>query len=567
MVNIFWDVSLAVLVAALCGILAHLLRQPAIIGYLVAGILLGPMAFGLITDADTIVLLSELGVAFLLFIVGLELDIRKVRSLGAVALITGIGQVVFTSLVGYYLLAWAGMDATSALVLSFGLTLSSTVLVIKLLSDKNQINTLHGRIVLGILIIQDFIAVVGIALLSGAGTVDPSTLMLLGLKGAVLFTATVALGLTILPQLFRFISRSQELLLIGAVAWCLLAAVGAQMLNFSPAIGALLAGMSLASLPYRYEITGRVRILRDFFAMIFFVSLGMQITFALDLHTLSQVATLCLFVLVGNPLIVLLIMAVAGFKPHTGFISGLYIAQVSEFSLIFVQLAAMLGLVGASIVSQTVLVLAITFAVSSLFITHAEILYSFFEPLLQWTKWLSLRKKNWEHAGSVPHRYAPDVILVGANRIGRSVIDKAVSLKKKLLIIDFDPKTIQRLMKQHIPCMYGDGGDPDILNHVDLSKTQVVISTSNSLETNTRMLEYIKKTNKSLPFVCVAEHPSEGLYLYGEGADGVIVPHLLGGGKAAALLLKSLRSKSRLQSAKRAHLRDIGRWMKETYGR
>jgi len=277
MANLFIEIGVVLIVAGVLASIARFLKQPLIIGYMLAGIIIGPIGFGLITDIENIITLSEIGIAFLLFMVGTELDFRKVKNLGMPALLTGLGQIIFTFVAGYFIAAQFGFGQIASLYISLALTLSSTVIVIKMLSDKEQINTLHGRVALGILLVQDIVAIFAIALLS-VETFTLNVVMANFFKGILLFVISLGLGSVVLKSVFRYFAKSQELLFIGAVSWLFLNAILAYALGYSIAIGAFLAGLSMTTVPYNIEIVGKVRSLRDFFAVIFFVSLGMEIS-------------------------------------------------------------------------------------------------------------------------------------------------------------------------------------------------------------------------------------------------------------------------------------------------
>ena len=315
------------------------LRQPLILAYIFVGILVGPAILGWVTARDQVDLLARLGIAMLLFVVGLKLDLHLIRTLGPVALATGLGQVIFTSVIGYFLALPLGLNPIAAIYVAVALTFSSTIIIVKLLSDKREIDTLHGRIAVGFLIVQDVVVVLVMIGLSAYGMVGASnelgrTLLLMLLKGAGLLVGIGLLMRYILPWLLHRLARSLELLVLFSIAWAVFLAILGDSLGFSKEVGAFLAGISLASTRYREAIGARLVSLRDFLLIFFFIDLGAQLDMGTLTGQLGPAIILSLFVLIGNPLIVMVIMGVMGYRRRTGFLAGLTVAQISEFSLI-----------------------------------------------------------------------------------------------------------------------------------------------------------------------------------------------------------------------------------------
>ncbi|MBU4407003.1 MAG: cation:proton antiporter, partial [Candidatus Altiarchaeota archaeon] len=301
---ILWDLGIIVLTATLLGLIARVLKQPLILAYVVAGVLIGPAAFRLITSGHMISTFAEMGIAFLLFMVGLELDLSRLKQVGRVSVLCGLGQIAITFVFGFLLSTLLGFQQLESFYIAFILTISSTMVVIKLLSDKNELDTLHGKIALGILLVQDIVTILVLALLTNIGSLSLSTVADPLLKGLGLVSIAIVAGVYVTPFLLRYIARSIELLFLFALSWCFVFAASSFVLGLSIGVGAFLAGLSLAAFPYNIEIIGRIKSLRDFFATIFFVSLGMQIP--AHLVFLPEAIIFSLFVLLGNILIVLL---------------------------------------------------------------------------------------------------------------------------------------------------------------------------------------------------------------------------------------------------------------------
>lgn len=341
------EFALLLLISAIAGGIAVRLRQPVLVAYIVVGILVGPAVFGVVRAHDQIALLAEVGVTVLLFVVGLKLDLHHIRHIGPVALATGLGQLAFTTVFGFVLILLLGKGPLEALYVAVALTFSSTIIVVKLLSDKRELDALHGRIAVGFLIVQDLavvLAMMAMSALRGAGEaqlteVAGSLLLRLSAAAALLFLCMRYL----LPPLVDTMARSLELLLVFAIAWGTgLAALG-EWAGFSKEAGAFLAGFSLASTRYREAMNARLTGIRDFLLLFFFVDLGTRLDFSSLGGELLPAAVLSLFVLVGNPLIVMAIMGYMGYRRRTGFLAGLTVAQISEFSIVFVAMGISLG--------------------------------------------------------------------------------------------------------------------------------------------------------------------------------------------------------------------------------
>lgn len=550
------DIGFIVIIATACALIAKLLRQPLLLSYILAGAIIGPYGLRLVTSYSTINVVSELGIAFLLFIVGLELDINKIKKMGAISIIAGIGQVVFTFFAGFLFTQWVGFSPTQSIYLSIALTLSSTVIVIKLYEDKDQLDTLHGRVALGILLVQDFLAIISISMLSNSAEFSAVIVLTALLKGLGFFIIALLLGQFVLPLLYKFVAESQELLFITSVAWCFLFGIIAQWLELSVAIGAFLAGVSLASLPYSFEIINKTRSLRDFFATLFFVSLGMQIGFGDITQHLSTIIWLSLFVLVGNPLIVMILMSLFGFKSSTSFLTSIAIAQVSEFSLVYVLFAYKLGVVPQFVVSIVALIAVITFTLSSYMITYGEVLYAKMQKFLKLFEKISLRKLEFSYLPEARKSY--EIIIFGCNRIGNTVLHKTRQLGKSALVVDFHPEVITHLMREKVPCIYGDASDPTILSRINFSKTKIAISTLPEQQANIRLVKKLKQLNKKITLFFTADHHDEALQLYNLGADYIIMPHQIGGHYVASLLEKALPNKKILKQARKEQLTELG---------
>ena len=300
------EFGLVIIITTIISGLVALLRQPLIIGYILSGIIIGPSVLGILQSTGSIDIFSHMGIAFLLFIVGLNLSPKVIKEVGKVSAITGIGQVIFTSIIGFAICIALGFIAIEALYIAIAITFSSTIIIMKILIDREDVNTLYGKIAIGFLIVQDLIAMIFLMIISaiphGTGVMDIITGTLL--RGLGLLTVLFIVSIYFLPNITKQIAKSQEYLFLFSISWCLAIASIFHIMGFSMEVGALIAGITLALSPYRFEISARMRPLRDFFLILFFIVLGSQMTFAnLGSHTLT-IIILSIFILIGNPLII-----------------------------------------------------------------------------------------------------------------------------------------------------------------------------------------------------------------------------------------------------------------------
>lgn len=479
----FYELTALVVLAGVIGFAGVLLRQPMIVSFIAVGVIAGPSALNIVQSHEHIELLAELGIVVLLFLVGLKLDLKLIRTLGPVALATGLGQVAFTSAIGYLLGMALGLGPVTSVYVGVALTFSSTIIIVKLLSDKREVDSLHGRIAVGFLIVQDLVVVLAMMVLSAFGIGAHE-----GLKGSPLahIGSVLIYGLFMLAFVLLFIrflanplmsriARSQELLITFAIGWAaLLAAIGSQS-GFSKELGGLLAGISIASTPFREAIVARLASLRDFLLLFFFIALGLQLDLSLLGAQVLPAMIFSAFVLVGNPLIVMAIMGFMGYRKRTGFLAGLTVAQISEFSLIFMAMGLSLGHVSAEAPGLVTLVGLITIATSVYMITYSHGLYSKLDP------WLSIfeRKKPYreEALESQPMEKGEfDVILFGLGRYGKAIAHFLHQEGFNLLAVDFNPDEVRRWRKQGHPVMYGDASDPSFLGALPLQGVKWVIS-------------------------------------------------------------------------------------------
>jgi len=538
----FAEIAVLVLLAAGLGFAGLLLRQPLIVAFIAVGVLAGPDALGLVASTDFIETLSQISIAVLLFLVGLKLDVSLVRALGKVALATGLGQVIFTALFGFLLCLALGIDPLTSLYVAVALTFSSTIIIVKLLSDKGEIGALHGKVALGFLIVQDLFVVLCMVILSaiGLGSGDEADsptagspaaeLARLVIGGGVLLGAVALFIRYVADRLLASMARSPELLVIFATGWAAgLAAVG-DVVGIGKEIGGLLAGVSLASTPFRDAIGSRLASLRDFLLLFFFIDLGA----GLDLSTLgAQVGpaiVLSVFVLVGNPLIVLAIMGYLGYRRRTGFLAGLTVAQISEFSLIFMAMGVAIGHVDDRAMGLVTLVGLVTIALSVYMITWSQALYRLCEPLLG----VFERRNPYREvdvSGEQAEGAAHDFIIFGLGRFGSRIGQGLTDRGYRVLGLDFDPEAVAQWRAAGLDAAFGDATDPEFAAHLNLRRARAVISAVprdrgplTSADPQLALLHGLRGAGYSGHVVLTVNHRDEVRSLLDRGADLVLLP-------------------------------------------
>lgn len=497
------ELGIIVVGAAVFASLARLIGMPSIVAYLLAGLTLGPLT-GWVEMNAALGLISEIGIALLLFLVGLELSLEKVRDVGRVAVVAGIGQVVFTALGGMALCLGLGFGWMEALFLAVGLTFSSTVVVVKLLDEKGDLDRLYGRIAVGIFLVQDLVAIFLLTFLAGLGgagedgvTMDAAAV--LGGMARAFGGMILLLGLSfvaarhVLPAAFAWAARRPEVLLIWSLTWCFALVLGAHALHLSLEIGAFLAGMSLAQLPHHQDLQRRVHPMMNFCIAVFFVSLGIKMELGAALLEWPTVTVLSLFVLVGNPAIFLWIIGRMGYGLRTTFFTSVTVAQISEFSFIVMALGVSSGLVSGQVMSLTALVGLVTIAVSAYMIRFNRPLYGFcrrlglLRPFVP--RALHAAPEEDEDAGEADDdASAGHIIVAGMNTLGRSLVVRLTEAGERVVAVDVDPEKLAGL-----PCRteLGNVDHRAFLEHLRYQKARLVVSTLR-----------IEATNDLLAFRC-----------------------------------------------------------------
>jgi Kef-type K+ transport system membrane component KefB len=548
---IIFELAFILILATVFAFIAKILRQPLIPAYVLTGLIIGPLVLGFINNIDLINAFSEIGIAFLLFTAGLEISFNKIKeaNLKKIAII-GTLQIIGVFLIALFAGNYFNLSSVQAAYIGIVLAFSSTMVVVKLLSDKGELVTLHGRLVLGILLLQDLVAILAIIVLTAGGFAFlPISMAIAKLLGIVLFA--FLLQKFVLNKLFKFAARSTELLFLSSLAVLFLFVIltHPEVSGLSIVIGAFIAGVSLANSPFKIELESRISPLRDFFSILFFVALGMQIVFSGISANLGLFIFMIAIAILAKPVILTLLLRITGYRPKTSFLTAISLSQLSEFSLIIGVMGVGLGVLSGEIFSAVILATIITMAMTTYFIEYKEKLYLLFRKPLKALNFLPTRE-NLEYKN---HK-DKTILLVGAHRMGGVLLKKLLKHKEDLTVIDYNPEIINALIKKKVSCIYGDLASPDMLERVHSDKLKLVISTVPGCEEGLHLLKKLRKNNKKVQIILTSGRISEAERLYEAGADYVIMPKIIAGEELMGLIHSG---KADLKDAKKNHLRQI----------
>ncbi len=520
--SIFFNISVILGMTIFFGFLAQILRQPLIIAYIITGILSGPVFFNLINkEQEYFHIFAEFGVILLLFLVGLGLNFSFLKKMGKVATVTGVGQVIFTSLFGFLILIGLGFEREFAMYLAIAMTFSSTIIIMKLLSEKREAETVYGRYTIGLMLVQDIIAIILLILLplSNSGESLFISVMML-LAKSVLFLLCIYFISKFVLRLLDRAAQSGEFLLIFTIGWCFTVAALADMVGLSLEVGAIVAGLSLGSSVYQSEISSRIRPLRDFFIVLFFIILGSE----MDLSNIGEVVLpgviLSSFVLLGNPLILYILYRTMKFTRRISFKAGLTAAQVSEFGFIFLFIVEQQGYVQGDMMPLFTFVALATIFVSSYLIMYNSQIYLLVEPLFR-----KFGKDKYTIKENKENVY--DVLVFGYHRLGWKICDTLSGLGISYAVVDFDPLALSKLEARGIPHFFGDASDVEFLSELPLSKTKLIISTLGRASVQMTMIKNVRDNHKKPVIIAHLSYTRFIDDLYEVGADYVILPHLV----------------------------------------
>lgn len=558
--NIFIQLATILGASSIVGYITHKLKLPILIAYLLVGLMIATITLFDVKQFEVLHFLPEIGIAFVLFLVGMELDLREIKTLGKPILMASTLQIIISLIAGYAIAALLGFNSVEALYLGIGLAFSSTIVVIKLLLEKNDLASLYGKLSVGILLFEDLVAVM---ILLGL-TISPS-LLHLGFQQtfpivAALLKVILILGMTlfinkyVLSRIFNAVSESAELLFLSAIAWCFIYVAFAVSMGFSVVIGAFLAGVGLASSPYHYQIQGKIKPLRDFFVALFFVYLGTQVNFSQVITALPTIIAFTLYAVLVKPIIFLLVLGSFGFRKHTMFQAAVNLSNISEFSLIILLVGLQMGFVSTASLTVIAVSLILSTIISSLMIAKSSYLYKFLRSFVDF-----FERKNYRHFSDKleSRELSEHVVLIGAHRVGGQAVQLLKKEKVPFIVLDFNPAQVERLLAENVSVIYGDMGDPEILDILNLENSKMVISTSPDIADNKLLLEDLKLRGVNVPIIVRAESVKEAKGLYKAGADYVIIPEVLAGDVLLNLLRDHLNSKEFFKDRPRIELEKL----------
>ena len=561
--EIFFELAGILLITTLISMFVSLLRQPLVVGYILSGIIVGPNFFNILQSQDSIEALSKVGISILLFIVGLSLNPETIKETGKASLVTGLGQILFTSAIGYIIFLLLGFSFLPSIYGAIALTFSSTIIILKLLSDRGDLGKLYGKLSIGFLLVQDIVATLLLVLVPLLGAYVSTggeigvTFINLFLKGAGAVTILYIFGKKALPKISDHLAKSQELLFLFSITWGLVLAGFFHYIGFSIEIGALIAGVSLSASNYAFEISSRMRPLRDFFIILFFVLLGSHIVIGDISSMLIPALILSIFVLVGNPFIVFVLFNLLGYKRRVAFMGGLPVAQISEFSLILMSLGLSLQHIDRSMVSLITLVGIITISGSTYLILYADSIYEYVKPAL---KKIELRKvaKNSEQTSEV----VSEMIIFGYGRVGYEFVKVAQKLNEQYIVVDYNPDTIKHLRGENVNFIFGDAEDVEFLDEIKIDKAKVIVSTIPDPNINLLLIRHYRRFNQDGHIIVSSHSVSETEALYAEGATYVIMSKHLGATHASEMILHFKEDINIFEKARNKQLSDISKYLK-----
>lgn len=548
MINpIFFDLTVIFIVITMLLFIAKILKQPVIPVYIIGGVLLVPL-FHVLHAQDLVSSISYFGIVFLLFIAGLELKFEKIKNVSSVSAIGGTILVTLLFLIGLGVSNLLGLDIISSVFMGLIFAFSSTMVVVKILSDKKQLDSLHGKIAMGLLIIQDIFAIVAFIALTSYGQTSLISIAYLILNVFIIGIVLFLFSKFLLPKIIEFAAKTQELLFITSIAVCLFfaAVFGLFVSPEALGIGAFLAGLALANLPYDLEIISRISPLKDFFSLLFFTSIGMLLPLNLIFENWNVTLIFVLMILIIRPILTFIVVKLFNYMPRVAFLTAITQSQISEFGLILAFFGRATGSLSDELFASIIVIAILTLSLTPYMFKYERGIYEFL------SKYISLfRNENGSfNLENLPKKMRKKFILIiGYDRLGYSILKTLAKKHENIIVVDFNPEVIKKLMEEGTHCIYGDIGDPELLDRLKLKDCKLVISTIPDEDSNLLMMQFYKKVNKKGLCFLTSENIRGALDLYKQGADYVIVPRLIGGHHVSNLIEESgFRYKSMLKN-------------------
>ncbi len=562
--SVISSVGIAILAATVMAYIGHRLKQPLLLAYLAAGIIIGPgIGFGLIQNARDIETISHFGLILLLFLIGLEIDIKKLKESGASLIISGLSQFPISLLIGigfFLLMGYALNGKYDLLYLAACCSLSSTAIVVKLLYGKFELDTLAGRITLGILVFQDIWAILLLGIQPNLANPDVLQILLSFGKGFLLVAVSLLISKYILPKIFKSVAKVPELVLISSLGGCFLVCGAASFLNLSLEMGALIAGVAISTFPYNLDVIAKVVNIRDFFVTLFFVSLGMQIPNPLaDMSIMAAAAAISVFLILSRFVAIFPVLYALRNGLRVSLLTPINLSQISEFSLVIAALGVSAGHISRDTMSIIIFVFVITSIISTYMIKYNDAIQKGAALVMKKIGFREIKTQDQEGESE----QSKDIAILGFFRTASSLLNEIIdhgdddsgeALKDKIIVVDFNPEIHESLQSMGVKVVYGDISHPDTLHHAGIHNAKIVISTIPDTilvgTDNLRIIRHMKEISPHAKIIVTAESIERALKMYAEGADYVFVPRVL----SARNIIQMV---SLMLSGKEKEMRDI----------
>lgn len=554
--TIFVQLSLVLALAAAISAVMRLFRQPLIMGYIVTGILAGPSVFNLIHNHAAFESFSQIGIALLLFIVGLGLNVSAITSLGKPVIFVALTNTGLVGGVSYGLALLLGFKPEEAMIIAIGMLFSSTIVVIKALSDKKSISRLYGRIAVGITLVEDIMATFALLVvtaMSGGGT-TLSDVESLAMRGIGLALGLVFVGAFAMPRLSKFFASSQELLFMFALMWAFGTATLFEISGFSIEVGALFAGVTLASLPYALEVSNRLKPLRDFFLVLFFVGLGERLSLSSIGEAIIPALIFTAVVVIFKTFVIAGTLGRLSYTEQTSYKVAIHLSQISEFSVILAVFAQTSGLVGEHVTNLLTLTALITIGLSTYVMHYDDRIFRAIEKSL---KFIERPNPKLESRASSAATYK--LILFGYHKGGHEFINAFRDMRKRYVVVDYNPEVIEIMERQHINHVFGDATDYELLEEIGVHKAELVVSTITDLDTNLLLVRHVNQWNPDGVFICHANSYDHAAQLYEHGAAYVMLPHFIGSEQMSSFIRKNGSNKEAFDRYRQRHILTLGK--------
>lgn len=562
------SIGISILAATILAFLSHFAKQPLLLAYIAAGVVIGPqIGFSFVKSQEDIAVIAEIGLILLLFMIGLEIDMKKLKESGKSLILSGIFQFIICVLLGlafFPLLGFTfGGGQYDLLYLTACCALSSTAIVVKLLYGKFELDTLAGRITLGVLVFQDLWAIVILGIQPNLANPEVLTILASFGKGGALVVMSLLISKYVLPWMFKSIAKIPELLLVVSLGWCAFICGVASWMNLSVEMGALIAGVAISTFPYNLDVIAKVISIRDFFVTLFFVALGMQVPNPLDdLNVVGIAFIVAAFLVVSRFLSVFPVLYSLKQGHRISLLPSINLANLSEFSLVIAALGLKSGHIGAKTLSIIIFVFVITSVLAPYMIKYNQSLQSGISAFL--------KRIGLKDAGGVVEAKevedSKDIAMLGFFRVASSLIrdiqesksskeTDSTDLLDKIVVVDFNPNVHAKLDGIGVKAIYGDISHMDTLHHAGIHDAKIVISTiPDTVLVGTDNLKMIKQIQSICPhakIIVTAESASRALKMYAEGADYVFLPRILAAQHLIPVVRDLLNDKEKANQLKR----------------